>query len=316
MTVLCGLCPHNCQLKEEQTGLCRVRTNVGGKVVDSYFGKLSALGMDPIEKKPLYHFYPGRQILSAGFYGCSFRCPFCQNYSISQNVGMYNHQTSPQELVDLALSKKSFGIAYTYSEPLVHFEYLMETAALARKAGLKNVLVSNGFINPGPASELLPLLDAANIDLKSFNADFYRKELKGELTAVMNFIETAHQKIHLEVTTLVIPGKTDDPGEMSALTAFLASLNPDIPFHLSAYYPQYNYTVQATSPEKILKMVEIAKKRLRYVYPGNISRGDSDTHCRSCGTVLINRRGFEADIRLSPAGTCPECGAPGPVVMN
>ena len=320
MNLRCPVCPHGCSLKEGQTGLCRVRTASGGKVIDAAWGRISGLSMDPVEKKPLYHYYPGSAILSVGFYGCSFRCPFCQNHSISQNpgppAGRGEKILTPEALVDLALENRSFGIAYTYSEPLVHLEYLLEACRLARRKGLKNVLISNGFINPEPAQELIPLLDAANIDLKSFNPDFYRRELKGELEPVLDFFRRAAGRIHLEATTLIIPGKNDSEEEMDALSGFLAGLDESIPLHLSAYYPQYRYTLPPTPPETVLELVKIARRNLRYVYPGNLSGGDSDTRCRDCGALMVSRRGYRIESRLTEGGNCPSCGAAGPVVVK
>ena len=273
--IICSLCPHSCKLKTGQTGFCGVRHNTGKKIEDCFSAKLSGLAMDPIEKKPLYHFFPGEFILSAGFYGCNFKCPFCQNHSISQGAPK-NFSSKPQipvtpsELVKIALKEKSFAIAYTYSEPLIHFEYILESATLAREAGLKNVLVTNGFINALPAAELLPFIDAANVDLKCYTDEFYKKEIKGSLDPVKDFIAHAHNKIHLEVTTLVIPGKNDKKEEIESISKFISSLNPKIPLHLSAYHPAFNYSIPGTNRKTILELVDIAKQRLEFVYAGNI----------------------------------------------
>ena len=247
----CALCPHACLIPPGRHGRCRVRFNRGGVLEMPFHGRLSSIAVDPIEKKPLYHFHPGKNILSVGFVGCSFRCPFCQNHRISQDTGVPTREVSAGELVALAEQEGSFGIAYTYSEPLVHLEYVLEACRLARARGLKNVLVSNGFVNPQPAEELLGLLDAANIDLKSFNPEFYRQEIGGELEEVKRFLTQARGRIELEVTTLVIPGRNDGPEEMEAIAAFLAALDPAIPLHLSAYHPQYRYTLPPTPPDTI-----------------------------------------------------------------
>ena len=313
--IVCGLCPNGCRISPGGAGVCRIRRNEGGELSLPYFGKLSAVSSDPVEKKPLYHFFPGRQILSLGFYGCSLRCPFCQNYRISQEVDSSARTVSPEECVDLALNHGSFGIAYTYSEPLVHFEYVMETSHKAREKGLKNVLVTNGYLNPEPASAILEVTDAANVDLKTFSDDFYRDELGGSLKPVLRFIEEAASAVHLEVTTLVIPGKNDSEKEISEIAKFLASLDRGIPLHLSAYYPTYTYVIEATPPEAVLRLTSLASEYLDYVYPGNIA-GPSDTRCPSCGSLLIERRGYHTRITGLEGGSCISCGHPIPVILS
>jgi pyruvate formate lyase activating enzyme len=305
----CALCPHSCFLREGKSGLCGVRGVLGGKPELSFYARLSGLAVDPIEKKPLYHFFPGRYILSAGFFGCNLRCPFCQNYHISREYhGEAGTRTGPEDLAAGADSSSgSVGIAYTYSEPLVHFEYLLEAARLVRRRGLKNVLVSNGYINEAPARELLPFLDAANIDLKSFSDGFYRSELGGSLKPVLRFLELAAAGLHLEVTTLIIPGRNDRAAEMTQLASFLADLNPDIPLHLSCYRPAYRYTQRSTRYEDLLPLLEAARKKLRYVYPGNVP-GETNTLCPSCGELLIRRRGYRVEITGLKDGRCGRCG--------
>jgi pyruvate formate lyase activating enzyme len=319
--VRCGLCPHACLIPPGRHGRCRVRLNRGGVLELPFYGRLSSIAVDPIEKKPLYHFHPGENILSVGFVGCSFHCPFCQNYRISQDTGVATQGMSPEELVALAEREGSFGIAYTYSEPLVHLEYVLETSRLARARGLKNVLVSNGFINPGPAEELLGLLDAANIDLKSFNPEFYRREIGGELEEVKRFLAQANAhghasgKLELEVTTLVIPGRNDGPQEMEAIAGFLASLDPAIPLHLSAYYPQYRYTLPPTPPAALQGLAEIARRYLRYVYLGNIGAQESNTVCRECAAVLVRRRGYQVSTPGLDGSRCAACRTPAPILF-
>ena len=273
--VRCLLCPHECVLAPGGFGKCRVRANRGGRGEIPFAGRVTAVAMDPIEKKPLYHFHPGSAILSVGFLGCNFRCPFCQNHEISQTNRAATRQLSPAELVEAALAQRSMGIAYTYSEPLVHLEYVLETARLARGRGLANVLVSNGFVQAGPADELLGLMDAANIDLKGWDAAFYGEEIGGSLAEVRRFLGQAARRIHLEVTTLVIPTKNDDPSQIDGIAAFLAGLDPDIPYHLSCYYPTWRYSIPATPVETVLRLAETARRRLRFVYVGN---GDGEQH--------------------------------------
>ncbi len=312
--VQCRLCPHACLIAPGRHGICLVRFNRDGKLDLPFYGRLSALADDPIEKKPLYHFYPGRQILSIGFVGCSFQCPFCQNHHIAHDTSYPTEYVSPEDLVDLCLQRGSFGIAYTYSEPLVHLEYVLDTAALARKKGLKNVLVSNGYVNREPAEKLLELLDAANIDLKTFNPEFYKKEIGGRLEEVKRFITQAHGRTELEVTTLVIPTKNDGEEEIESIARFLAALSPDIPYHLSAYYPQYKYTLPPTPPGVLRRLAETARRHLRYVYLGNIGGEESDTRCASCGNLLVRRRGYSVSITGIGDGQCSQCGAAAPIV--
>jgi pyruvate formate lyase activating enzyme len=314
--VVCSLCPHGCVISEGGHGICRVRFNQAGAMALPFYGRISGLAVDPIEKKPLYHYHPGAQILSAGFVGCSFHCKFCQNWHISQSTDVETWPVSPSELIKKARGVGSFGIAYTYSEPLIHAEYLLDTARLARQAGLKNVLVSNGYINPGPAEEVLALMDAANIDLKSFDADFYRSETGGKLEEVKRFLGQAAGRIHLEVTTLVIPTKNDDPGELESLAEFVASLSPDIPLHLSCYYPTYKYTIPPTPPALVKRLAEVARHHLRYVYVGNIGTEESNTTCPKCGNVLVRRTGYAVRVAGLSGNACKKCGAAVPIVRD
>jgi pyruvate formate lyase activating enzyme len=305
--IKCLLCPNGCVISPGGKGVCGVRKNTGGELDIPFYGRLSGVALDPIEKKPLYHFYPGKMILSVGFWGCSFHCPFCQNYHISQQTAAGSDYLSPGELVNLAISRNSFGIAYTYSEPLIHMEYLLDTAKIAKQEGIKNILVSNGYVNPAPAEEFLEYLDAANIDLKSFQPDFYKKEIGGNLEDVKRFLTQAAGRITLEVTTLVIPTKNDSPGEIEAIARFLASLDPNIPYHLSCYYPTYHYTIPPTDGAAIVKLAEVAKKHLNYVYLGNVGLKETNTYCSSCGNLLIQRSGYAVSIRGIKNGKCSKC---------
>ncbi len=309
----CLLCPNNCTIADGKSGICRVRTNRNGVLALPCYGKLSALAADPIEKKPLYHYYPGKTILSAGFYGCSLKCPFCQNYNISQRINPDVSETSPEELVQAALDQQSFAIAYTYSEPLIHFEYIMKTAKLAREKGLKNILVSNGYLNKDPARELLEYIDAANIDLKSFNPDFYRDELGGKLDPVQDFIKIAAEKTSLEITTLIIPGKNDSDTEIDSISGFIGSLNPEIPLHLSCYYPTYKYSIPSTLPEKVFALKKVAEKHLQFVYAGNVGLSETNTICPECNNLLIKRRGYNTEICGITGGKCSNCGYSVPI---
>lgn len=306
----CFLCPNHCRIAEGRRGDCLVRENRGGKLALPYYGVLSAVANDPIEKKPLYHFYPGSTILSVGFYGCSFHCPFCQNYSIAQYTPADGKVTRPEELVEYAVSQGAKSIAYTYSEPTVHFEWVMEAAALARQKGLKNVLVSNAYLNPQPADELLSLMDAANIDLKAFREDFYHEVVGGHLAPVLAFLKKAAKKIHLEVTTLIIPGQTDSEDEIEQIAEFIASLDPNIPLHLSCYHPAYKYHIPPTNPDKVFYLSKLAGRYLNYIYPGNVGLAETNTYCPECGNVLIRRRGYFVDRSGVNGNRCAHCGRP------
>jgi pyruvate formate lyase activating enzyme len=298
-----------------EVGNCRVRVNENGKGGIPYYGRLSSVAIDPIEKKPLYHFHPGRSILSVGFWGCNFHCPFCQNYQISQTANL-TPVTPPEKLVAQARRDGSVGIAYTYTEPLIHFEYVMDTAALAREQGLKNVLVTAGYVSPEPAARILPLMDGANVDLKGWKDQFYREEIGGDLQTVRRFITRAAALTHLEVTTLIIPGKNDDQGQIEAISSFLAELNPEIPYHLSAYYPAYRYKIPATPAETVLALAQVARRRLHHVYVGNLRGQDTDTLCAGCGSVLVRRNGYRAVVVGTHQQRCQNCGHPAPLVLD
>lgn len=272
----CTLCPHACALREGQTGLCKVRVNHNGTIRSNAYGRITSLALDPIEKKPLAHFRPGSMILSVGSYGCNMRCPFCQNASIAQaDENTASWQTiTPQALVDLALKHQpqgNIGIAYTYNEPLVNYEFLLDTVRLAHKQGLVNALVSNGMINDEPLQALLPFIDAANIDLKAFTQTFYTMT-GGYLDTVKHTIETmaACPTCHLEVTTLVIPDENDSVEEIEAIAQWLASLDPTIPYHVSRFFPCYKMTDKRPTPVRhIYQLAEHARAYLRHVYTGN-----------------------------------------------
>jgi pyruvate formate lyase activating enzyme len=309
-SVRCTLCPHRCAIRRGKKGICRVRHNIDGDLALPFYGVLSSIAVDPIEKKPLYHYYPGNPILSVGMFGCNFQCPFCQNHTISQQTETNRDSISPARLVELAEKQSSFGIAYTYSEPLIHFEYLLDACNAAHAAGIKNVLVTNGYINGEPAHELLPYVDAANIDLKAYTDGFYKAEIKGSLAPVLEFIRTAYDiGVHIEITTLVIPDRNDTDDEIRAISDFIAGIDSAIPYHLSCYYPAFRYHVPPTNPDRVLRLVDVARERLQFVYPGNIGRSSVDTACPSCGELLIRRNSYQIEIgRLDEHG-CLNCRA-------
>ena len=274
MKATCEICPHHCKLEENQTGFCQARTNIKGVITCTNYGLLTSIALDPIEKKPLARYMPDSKILSVGSYGCNMRCPFCQNHSISMAT-QENAETvftTPQALVQKALSLLSsgnIGIAYTYNEPLISVEYVSDCAVLAHQNGLKNVLVTNGYICEEPLIKLLPLIDAMNIDLKGFTEAFYKK-LCGDLETVKKSIALTAKSCHVEITTLIVPGENDSEGEIEALSTWIAGISPDIPLHLSRFFPRYQYFNKGATPvSQVYDLAEVARRHLEYVYTGN-----------------------------------------------
>lgn len=270
----CRVCPRGCVLKEGDVGVCGARRNRGGRIEAESYGVLTARALDPIEKKPLGKFFPGSTILSVGSYGCNLFCPFCQNHHIARmRAPGHFIRMSPAELVDEAESYKergNIGLAYTYNEPLIAYEFVRDCSLLIREKGMKNVVVTNGYVCQDPLEELLPLVDAWNIDLKSFNDDVYR-EIGGDLSTVKETISCAASVSHVEVTTLVIPGINDTKEEMRALSQWLASVNPSIPLHISRFFPTYKMNDRNPTPvETIRSLVQVAEEVLETVYAGNI----------------------------------------------
>ena len=274
MRVQCQICPHHCKIEEGHLGLCKGRMNKNGKIISENYGKLTAVALDPIEKKPLYHFHPGSRILSIGSYGCNLNCPFCQNCDISM-VGGEEIDTAEficEEIVNKALSYQTsgnIGIAYTYNEPLIGYEFVRDCASLVKENGLKNVVVTNGYICEEPLLELLPVIDAFNIDLKGFTEEYYHK-LRGDLETVKHSIELAAERCHVEVTTLIVPGENDSEEEMNELSGWLAGVNPKIPLHISRFFPRWQMQDRDATPVKqVYHLAEVARKNLKYVYEGN-----------------------------------------------
>ncbi|MBQ9459874.1 MAG: AmmeMemoRadiSam system radical SAM enzyme [Oscillospiraceae bacterium] len=274
MKETCALCFHRCTLDEGQTGLCRARGNRGGRIVPLNYGKVVSLALDPIEKKPLRRFRPGSMILSVGSFGCNLRCPFCQNSEISMagEGELAVRDISPEMLASLALELRergNIGAAYTYNEPLVGYEYVLDCARAVRERGMCSVLVTNGTIEEAPWRALLPYIDAVNIDLKGFTEAWYRR-LGGDLETVKRNIALAVEFCHVEVTTLLVPGENDSEEEIRALSSWLASVSPDIPLHLSRFFPRYRMTDRpATDVETVYRLAQAARGALRFVYTGN-----------------------------------------------
>lgn len=274
MKAVCQVCMHRCQLEEGQFGICRARKNQDGKVVCENYGQVTSLALDPIEKKPLNMFHPGSMILSVGSYGCNLRCPFCQNYEISME-GAAEAETlyiSPQDLADKALGCKDLGnagVAFTYNEPLVGYEYVRDTAKLVKEAGMVNVLVTNGSAELEVLEEILPYIDAMNIDLKGFTVEYYRK-LGGDLKTVKAFIQRAAKDCHVELTTLIVPGENDRMEEMEAEAQWIASVDENIPLHVTRFFPRYHMTDrEATEVNEVYHLADVARKYLKNVFEGN-----------------------------------------------
>lgn len=272
ISITCPVCFRHCRLEEGQTGNCLARANHGGKSVSLNYGLLTALALDPIEKKPLAMFHPGSWILSAGSFGCNLHCSFCQNWQISQEEAE-TEDISPEGLADLAEREKkhgNIGIAYTYNEPTIGYEFIRDTAMLIRERGMKNVLVTNGSVTVETLRTFLPYIDAMNIDLKSFSEAFYRK-MGGDLETVKAFIQEAARACHVEITTLIVTNENDTEEEMEALSSWIASIDPDIPLHVTRFFPRYQMTDRpAADIDNLLHLCETARKHLKYVFPGNI----------------------------------------------
>ncbi|MEL7661823.1 AmmeMemoRadiSam system radical SAM enzyme [Acetobacterium wieringae] len=272
--IACQLCPHHCRLDTGEIGFCRARVNRSDVISDLNYGVVTAIALDPIEKKPLRHFFPGSRILSVGSFGCNLRCPFCQNYEISMagSEEAHGRRMTPEDLVGNArrlVGEGNIGLAYTYNEPLVGYEFVRDCAKLIKKNGLKNVLVTNGCFCEAPVREILPDIDAMNIDLKAFNQKFYQK-ISGDLETVKQTIRIASEACHVEVTTLIVPGENDSGEEIRALSKWLASVGKSIPLHLSRFFPRYEMTDRnATDVDQVYRLADIARESLENVYVGN-----------------------------------------------
>ncbi|BBB91413.1 MAG TPA: AmmeMemoRadiSam system radical SAM enzyme [Methylomusa anaerophila] len=306
--VICRLCPRECVIGEGRTGFCRVRKNVGGKLYAQNYAFATGQALDPVEKKPLYHFYPGNNILSLGTWGCNFACKFCQNWHIAHGEPdtAYIPSAKAVEAARELVAQNNIGIAYTYSEPSVWFEYILDTAKLVREAGLKNVLVTNGFINPEPLTELLPYIDGMNIDVKAFNNDYYRNVCAGILDRVKSTVELAAKACHVEITTLAVTGLNDSEAELTALSQWLGEISRDIPLHFSRYFPNYKMQEPATSLATLEMAYNAAGRYLNYVYVGNVGGDGVNTYCPACGFKVIDRLQYKS--YLTSEKKCPQCG--------
>jgi len=313
--VQCTLCPHRCRLQPGQFGKCHTRLNKGGKLYSLSYGVLSAISRDPVEKKPLYHFFPGRPILSLGSFGCNFRCDFCQNCQISQadeHVFGQHPARSPSDMVEKALlNRDNLGLAYTYNEPSVYFEYMRDCAAGIRDKGMLNVMVTNGYICEEPLEEILLLMDAFNIDLKAFRGDFYHERSGARLKPVLQTIDrVARSGSHLELTFLIIPGQNDSEGEWKEMIRWIGDhCGPETVLHVSRYFPRYRLKSTPTPTDTMQRFLDMARDTLHFVYAGNNPDLSSHTWCPDCGTLLIERHAYHTSLKgLSSEGECQVCG--------
>lgn len=304
-------------MTEGKLGICRAKKNLQGVLYAINYAKAVSIALDPIEKKPLYHFFPGTDILSTGPNSCNLRCNHCQNWSISQ-IESPTELVTPADLVSLALKYNSPGIAYTYTEPLMWYEYVLDTAKLARHKKLVNVLVTNGYINPEPLEKLLPLIDALNIDVKGMSREFYKKVCKGKLDVVLKTVKiSVERNKHVELTYLLIPTLNDSEDELRKFVGWVAGLDERIPVHFSRYFPTYKSELPPTPVWTLKKAFQIAKDKLKYVYVGNAYiPGTSDTHCPKCSKVLISRSGYSIDIAGIKDKKCKNCGTEVDVILK
>lgn len=341
--VLCTLCPHNCRIPDGGRGVCAVRYNLGGKLYSLVYDKVVARNLEPIEKKPLFHFHPGSTAYSIATVGCCLRCAFCQNWQISQwpkahlpkrideagteqeaepicprlaNLAaeVPGEPVTPAQIVQAARVSGARTIAYTYTEPTIFYELAVDTARLARAAGLKNAFVTSGYINEAPQRELATILDATNVDLKFFREESYRHISRVRLQPILDAIRRYYELgVWVEITTLVVPGVNDSDGELRQIADFVCSLSPEIPWHVSRFYPAYEMRdVPATPVDTLHRAAAIGKAAgLHYVYAGNVpGDGGENTCCHRCGAVLIERYGFYVLANRVRQGRCPDCGTP------
>ncbi|MBF8982588.1 AmmeMemoRadiSam system radical SAM enzyme [Lutibacter sp. B2] len=305
----CFLCPHNCVIGHDSYGLCTVRGNKGGKLKTINYGEVASVNQDPIEKKPLYHFKPSSMVLSVGSFGCNFACAFCQNYSISQNKAKSEY-VSPHKLVEICSSlTNNVGIAFTYNEPTIWYEYVYETSKILKKENPNKsiVLVTDGYIQKKPLEKLLPYVDAMNIDLKSFNDEYYKNICRGRLQPVLETIALASKHCHVEITTLMVNGLNDSMDEIEKISSFIANIDKNIPLHLSRYFPTYKMKQPPTDINVMLSANKKAMEYLNHVYLGNVPNLDNSTYCPECKELLIERSAMNSKLYVDN-NSCPKCG--------
>ena len=307
--IRCRICPHNCLIKEGHFGVCRNRTVENGKLVATNYGEVTSAAIDPIEKKPLYHFKPSKNILSIGSFGCNMTCSFCQNYKISQKRARSEYVDIDELISTISDIDNNIGIAFTYNEPMMWYEYMYNTAKRIKEINseLSVVVVTNGYINEEPLKKLLPYIDAMNIDLKGYTNSYYKRICGAKLEPVLDTIKISAENCHVEITTLLVSDENDSLEEVSEISKFIKSVDDKIPLHLSRYFPKYKMENEATQIEKILKAREEAKKFLKYVYVGNVNNVDNNTYCIHCGKPIIVRDGYRTEIKLNN-NRCVFCG--------
>lgn len=313
--VLCTLCPRECVISEGKYGYCGARKNIEGELYSVAYAETTAANSDPIEKKPLYHFHPGTRVFSMSTAGCNFECKHCQNWRLSQSTTeeVHTERITPEEAIERTEKTGCDGIAYTYGEPVIWFEYALDTSKLASEKGLYNVFVTNGYINTEAWGEIQPYLDGMNVDVKAFNDEFYR-DICGvpSVRPVLKTCEWAvENEVHLEITNLLIPNQNDDPDQIRKMCRWISKdLNPSVPLHFSRFTPQYKFQDKTPTPVKTLeKAYDIAKEEgIEYVYVGNVPghKGNS-TFCPECGELVISRRGFSVAENKLENGKCPNC---------
>lgn len=316
--IQCDLCPRYCKLREGQQGLCFVRARHGDAIVLTTYGRSSGFCLDPIEKKPLHHFYPGTAVLSFGTAGCNLACSFCQNWDISKSREMDTLMAtaSPEAIAEAAVASGARSVAFTYNDPVVFHEYAIDVAKACRERGIKTVAVTAGSVNPEPRAEFYAHMDAANVDLKGFTERFYRELCKAELAPVLDTLRYLKQEtnVWLEITTLLIPGENDSPQEIDAMTQWIATeLGPSVPLHFTAFHPDYRLREKPHTPPTTLRTArEIALRNgLRYVYTGNVhDEAGASTYCHTCGHRVIGRDWHSITAWDLRHGTCPRCGTP------
>jgi pyruvate formate lyase activating enzyme len=314
----CELCPHRCRIADGHSGLCKTRGVRDGKLLSLGYGKVSSAHLDPIEKKPLNHYHPGSTVFSIGGWGCNFACSFCQNWSISQTDVKESDWTSPADITSMAISAGALGIAYTYNEPLVGLEFVMDCCREAHAQGLRNVLVTNGYINPAPAGPLLGMIEAMNVDIKSMDDEFYRRHCHGTLQPVLDFCcQAVGVGCHVEITNLIIPGLNDSDAGFRRLSSWIARhLGHSTALHLTAYRPQYKMEIASTPVQTLERAYAVCRESLPHVYIGNVRVNGigEDTHCAACDATLVERRGYTTRIKGLRRGCCATCGATGPII--
>ncbi|GKX66216.1 AmmeMemoRadiSam system radical SAM enzyme [Inconstantimicrobium mannanitabidum] len=308
-SIRCRVCPHNCLLDEGKFGVCGVRTVKNGELVAINYGEFTSAAVDPIEKKPLYHYKPSKSILSFGSFGCNMTCSFCQNYEISQSRPATQYMSIEKLINIIPTIENNVGIAFTYNEPMMWYEYIYEASKKIKENSNDTsvVVVTNGYINKEPLLKLLPYVDAMNIDLKGYTNKYYNKVCGARLEPVLETIKTANEHCHVEITTLLVSDENDSVEEVREIAQFVASVNENMPLHLSRYFPRYKMENEETKIEKIIRARYEATKYLKYVYVGNVGGVDNNTYCPKCNALLVRREGYSTEVYIKE-DKCSLCG--------